>query len=146
MAGPGLLIIALFSPILGMTLRAAWSPDSREPLYREIGEWLNQNTDVNATVGTLEVGIIGYYAERTMLDFAGLIQPDVTQQLGKTTSYVEPTVWAIQTMWPDYVILHRDGFADVMKSDWFATNYEPVRDFSGEQTLWMTVYRAREGQ
>jgi MFS family permease len=144
--GTGLLIIVLLSPLLGVTLRAAWSPDSRQPLYREIGEWLDQNTDINATVGTLEVGIIGYYADRTMLDFAGLIQPDVAQQLGKTTSYAEPTVWAIQTMAPDYVILHRDAFADVTKSDWFAASYEPVRDFSGEQTLWMTVYRAREGQ
>lgn len=146
LAGTGLLIIGLLSPLLGGTLYAAWSPDARQPLYREIGEWLDQNTDSNATVGTLEAGIIGYYAGRTMLDFAGLIQPDVAQQLGKTPSYLEPTMWAIQTMAPDYVILNRNGFADITKSDWFTASYEPVRDFSGEQTLWMTAYRAREGQ
>ncbi len=145
-AGTGLLIVGLLSPLLGGTLHAAWSTDTRQPMYREIGEWLNQNTEVNATVGTLEVGIIGYYAGRTMLDFAGLIQSDVAQQLGEATSYVEPTVWAIQTMTPDYVVLHRDGFDCVTNSDWFAARYEPVRDFSGTQALWMTVYRARDGQ
>jgi len=143
-AGAGLLVIALLSPLLTVTLHAAWSPDSRQALYREIGEWLDANTDADATVGALEVGIIGYYAGRTMIDFAGLIQPEVAQQLGKATTYAEPTAWAIQALAPDYVVLHREAFAGVAESDWFAASYEPVRDFAGGQALWMTVYRSRE--
>jgi hypothetical protein len=143
-AGTGLLIIALLSPLLSGILQAAWAPDSRQVLYREIGQWLDANTSPDATVGALEVGIIGYYAARTMLDFAGLIQPDVAQQMGEATTYAEPTTWAIQTLAPDYVLLHHDAFAGVTGSGWFRASYEPVRDFGEEEALWMTIYRRKE--
>lgn len=145
LAGTGLLAVALLWPPVRVTLRAARSPDPRGVLYREIGEWLAANTEAGATVGMLEVGIIGYYAGRTVVDFAGLIQPDVARQLGEATTYVEPTAWAIQSLAPDYVVLHREVFASVTDSDWFAAGYEPVRDFGEGQALWLTVYRAREG-
>jgi hypothetical protein len=144
LAGTGLLIIALLSPLLIGILHTAWSPDPRQALYREIGEWLDANTEAGATVGALEVGMIGYHARRTMIDFAGLIQPEVAQQLAETTTYAEATAWAIQTLAPDYVVLHRDAFAAVAEDDWFAASYVPLRDFAGGRAPWMTVYHAGE--
>jgi hypothetical protein len=145
LASTGLLMIALLSPLLTGILHTAWSPDPRQALYQEIGQWLEANTEADATVGALEVGVIGYYAGRSMVDFAGLIQPDVARQLGEATTYAEATVWAIQTLAPDYVILHRDAFAGVANGEWFAASYEPVRDFAGGQAPWMTLYRAGDG-
>ena len=42
-------------------------------IYRAAGEWLQENTSPEDKVGAMEVGIIGYYARRPMVDFAGLI-------------------------------------------------------------------------
>ena len=42
-------------------------------MYGVVGDWLQDHTPPHATVGTLEVGIIGYYSQRSMVDFAGLI-------------------------------------------------------------------------
>jgi hypothetical protein len=41
------------------------------------------------------VGIIGYYAQQPMIDFAGLIQPEIAVQLGQTGSYSAAASWAI---------------------------------------------------
>jgi hypothetical protein len=85
-------------------------PDSRYPIYREAGEWLNTNTPEDASVGTLEVGIIGYFSQRTMIDFAGLIQPDIADQLTPTTTYSDAAYWAIEHYRPDYLVFLEGTF------------------------------------
>ncbi|MBN2147312.1 MAG: hypothetical protein JW726_07980 [Anaerolineales bacterium] len=80
--------------------------DSRYPIYRTAGEWIAEHTSPEASVGTLEVGIIGYYARRPMIDFSGLIQPDIARQLGPDTTYEDAALWAIDHYNPDYLILH----------------------------------------
>lgn len=82
----------------------------RTATYRAVGEWLHQNTPPDSSVGILEVGAIGYYAQRRVIDFAGLIQPEVAQQLTKDTTYADSARWAIQEFQPDYVVLHQDLF------------------------------------
>jgi hypothetical protein len=77
------LFLAQFSSL--WVLRG--QPDRRGIIYREVGIWLNENTPPETLIGTLETGIIGYYAERPMLDFAGLIQPEVARRLGLKTTY-----------------------------------------------------------
>jgi hypothetical protein len=86
------------------------SPDARYPVYREVGEWLRANTESEAKVATLEVGIIGYYSHRHMIDFAGLIQPEVAAQLSVHTNYEDAALWALQTYQPEYIVLHDEVF------------------------------------
>jgi hypothetical protein len=86
------------------------------------------------------VGIVGYYAQRPMIDFAGLLQPSVALRFSATATYQESTTWAVQTYRPDYVLLAPDSFRSLIESRWFQTTYRPVRDFSNEQTLWLTLY------
>ena len=101
----GLLIIALVglqgrALLVSQTIR-----DQRLVVYREVGEWLRAQTPTTATVGALEVGIIGYYSERPMIDFAGLIQPDVARQFSPTTSFADGARYAIERYLPSYVAL-----------------------------------------
>jgi hypothetical protein len=92
------------------TLNALRSiPDARIALYRDVGVWLNQHTPPDARIGALEIGIIGYYAERPMIDFAGLIQPAVAQQLTPTTGYDTAARWAINQYRPGYLVLHENA-------------------------------------
>ena len=62
--------------------RVVQHPDQRLSIYPRVGEWLRTHTGPNATVGTLEVGMVGFYSQRPMIDFAGLIQPETALQLG----------------------------------------------------------------
>lgn len=86
-------------------LRLKQAPDTRIAIYRAVGEWLRTNTPLQASVGAPEVGIIGYYAERHMVDFAGLIQPRVALQLQKNTTYEDAARWAVGQYHPDYLVL-----------------------------------------
>lgn len=79
--------------------------DTRMAIYRAAGEWLRANTPPASRVGTLEVGMIGYYAQRPMVDFAGLLQPPVALQLTPTSSYDAAAVWAFQQYRPSYLVL-----------------------------------------
>lgn len=82
--------------------------DDRLRIYQDVGNWLRQNTDNDDTVGLLEVGIIGYYSNRTMVDFAGLIQPEVIKTFSPSSTYEDAALWTIINHKPDYLVLH-DG-------------------------------------
>ena len=129
----GLVVIALLLPFLAQVLAVSWFDDPRVEVYTEIGHWLNEQTEPEASVGVLEAGIIGYYAQRTIIDFAGLIQPDVAWQLGPSSTYEDSATWAIQRYWPDYVLFSDPTFNRVSVSDWFRANYRPVRAFTSQR-------------
>lgn len=81
------------------------TPDMRFGIYRAAGEWLQANTSPGDEVGVMEVGIIGYYAQRPMVDFAGLIQPQVAERLSEDTTYEDAAIWAIGKYQPRYLVL-----------------------------------------
>ncbi|MEJ2211987.1 MAG: hypothetical protein P8129_23550 [Anaerolineae bacterium] len=139
----GLLVIVLLAPLVAGLLSGSWNPDPRLGVYREIGQWLEANTPPGASVGMLEVGIIGYYARRPVVDFAGLIQPDVARRFTASTTYQESATWTIRTYEPDYVLLHRGPFSELANSDWFLAAYTPRHEFANQQQLWMTLYERR---
>lgn len=99
-----LLLVLLISQGQSMW-RLRQVPDTRISIYHAVGEWLRTNTSANASVGALEVGIIGYYAQRHMVDFAGLIQPEVALQLQRDTTYEDAAIWAVGQYRPDYLVL-----------------------------------------
>ena len=80
-------------------------PDPRSALYREVGTWLHTHTAPDARIGALEVGGIGYYAQRPIIDFAGLIQPDVATQFTPTATYENAARYAIDRYQPSYIVL-----------------------------------------
>jgi hypothetical protein len=109
--------------------RMTVAPDSRLEIYHEVGQWLNQNTATDASIGTLEVGIIGYYAERRMIDFAGLIQPSVAQQMQATTTYGDTAFWAFDQYRPEYLVLHAGMFARIENDPRVQAQCPVVRTF-----------------
>ncbi len=93
----------------GAVIRIGQQIDQRLIVYRAAGEWLAVNTPPSASVATLEIGIIGYYARRPMIDFAGLIQPDIASQLG-VGDYLAAASYAIDRYQPDYLVLYEHIF------------------------------------
>ena len=65
-------------------------PEAKADPYREAGQWLHEHTPPDAVVGVTEVGIMGYYSRRTMVDFLGLLEPDVADALSRGDLY-----WAL---------------------------------------------------
>jgi arabinofuranosyltransferase len=128
------LVVPLLILLFSGQLRSLWisrqQPDNRARIYQAVGHWLNSNTLPSQSVGALEVGIIGYYAERPMVDFAGLIQPQVAAQLTSGKDYEDAAIWAVETYRPDYLVL-QEGLFPRLEGDYVRKNCRTAQEFSG---------------
>jgi len=94
-------------------LKLSHNRDVRIEIYKAAGKWLNENTHVNDKVGALEIGIIGYYSDRYMIDFAGLLQPSVASKLKTESTYEDTASYAIETYKPEFIVLHKNIFPNL---------------------------------
>ncbi|OGO28038.1 MAG: hypothetical protein A2W33_06230 [Chloroflexi bacterium RBG_16_52_11] len=118
---------------------------SRQDIYRAVGYWLDANLPRDASVGTLEVGTIGYYAHRRMVDFAGLIQPEVAMHLNEGTTYDDAALYAAVKFRPDYLVL-QEGYFPKLDQDFVSPNCQAVATYAGDQYGYpanLNVYRCR---
>ena len=106
--------------------------DRRVAVYTTIGEWLQKNSLAQSVVGTLETGIIGYYAQRPMVDFAGLIQPAVAAQLGPASTYEDSGLWVVKHYHLDYLVL-MDGLFPSLERGFVAEHCQPAKRFTSAE-------------
>ena len=127
------VILGIFLFGQGRSVLALYrNPDRRASMYRAIGEWLEMNTGSGDRVGALEVGIIGYYARRPMVDFAGLIQSQVAAQLRTQTTYEEAALWAVANLNPKYLVLQQGGFPR-LEAGYVSESCAMIKNFQGEK-------------
>lgn len=138
-----ILVVIFYGQVNSLWQAAASFPGPRERLYQEVGIWLEENTNPEATVAVMEVGIIGYYSQRPMLDFLGLLNPQVAQALAR-----EDIFWSLPHFRPDYVVL---GSVNPLYSyyldpeGWFTAAYRPRHTFH-DPDFWgspITIYQRR---
>lgn len=137
----GLAVLALLAPAMSFariaeTFAAGGPTQPMLPIvdweaYRQVGDWLRTETPPDATVGVAEVGQVGFYAERWMTDYLGLLQPDVADMLRRGDLYS----WLVGYA-PDYLVFQRfRGIGLVLynfyiqEDPWFLATYRPIRDF-----------------
>ena len=100
-------------------------------LFRATGDWIKANTPRNATVAVNDVGIIGYYADRPMIDFLGILQSDVSGAMGRNDLF-----YTIPHYFPDYIVLGEKPIIyniSLHDDPWFTANYKPVTRLSTER-------------
>ncbi len=138
------LLLAVLPWMVRSLTRMPQHTDKRLSAYRAAGVWLHENTPPDASVGMLEVGIMGYYARRTVVDFAGLLQPDVAAQMNHETTYDDTALWALERYRPDFVVLHDGAFPKATtRTQEFC---QAVRHFRGTDYGYnanLTVYACR---
>lgn len=107
--------------------------DSRAIAYRTVGEWIRNNTHSDSLISSLEIGIIGYYADRRMVDFAGLLQPEVAEQLGSSENYDRAAIWTVENYSPDYVVLVK-GDLRTLRQGYFGEHCLLEKHFQSDVT------------
>ena len=105
--------------------------------YGAAARWLNENTPQDASLATIEIGLLGYQSQRPIVDTMGLISLDMTaHQVG----WVETLVYAIEAYEPDYALaLPHTAWDSVVNQWWFQERYQPIAQF--EDT---TLYQRQE--
>jgi len=102
-----------------------------EGIHKEMGLWLLENTEPGDTVCAEDIGYLGYYSGRYILDQDGLISPQAIpfnkdkNRLGLLKKYK-----------PEYFLIGFAGpyYSQVTESEWLEQNYEKQATF-GVHTL-----------
>lgn len=142
-----LVILALFGGQAQRLGRQAQTQDMRFAVFQSVGEWLAANTPPGSSVGALEVGVIGYYAGRPVVDFAGLLQPEVAPQLKGSDSYEVAAQWAMERYHPDYLVLPDQLFPN-LEAGYVARYCRAVQNFAADPALYpwaITIYACQSG-
>jgi hypothetical protein len=97
-----------------------------EDIHKSIGLWLSENTHPTDTVCAEDIGYMGYYSGRYILDQDGLVSPQVIpfnrrrDRLGFLKRY-QPTYFLIGFAGP--------YFSQVIQSRWLEENYQRMATF-----------------
>jgi len=100
---------------------------SRACFYQRAGIWLRENTSPQAKVAASEIGILGYYSQRKIIDRVGLISPDIAQ-----SRKVKDYSWDLRHFRPDYYARFEplDPKADfLILEPWWNKAYSPLVKF-----------------
>lgn len=101
--GLGLLTLLLFSSTASLSFirsyRTNYWGGARDRGYREVAHWFVTHTDAKATIALAEVGTIGYFSDRHIIDLLGLVTYEF-RDLPKTNSWDD----AIELVKPDYIV------------------------------------------
>ena len=70
----------------------------------DTGRWIAQNTSASATLATIDIGHLGYWSGRPIIDIVGLAQPDVAPTLpqgdfGYAIRHYQPEMVLIGYTW-----------------------------------------------
>jgi arabinofuranosyltransferase len=103
----------------------------REPMdaYRKIGGWLKDNTPANASVATVEIGSIGWYSDRYIIDVLGLTNRYNADFIAHKDVYAWLTKYS-----PDYIVVHEPLWSFEASASCLLDNhaYAPVQSFNIE--------------
>lgn len=70
-----------------------------------IGKWAHENTPPGSTLAVPDIGAVGFYSERTVIDLSGLITPAmIAAQEGQTLDQFIETFGFAEVARPDYLI------------------------------------------
>ncbi|PIE81973.1 MAG: hypothetical protein CSA11_02325 [Chloroflexi bacterium] len=123
-AGLTFIFLLLFFTVLGAQTYAA-DVAFIEGEMVTVAHWLAQNTPEDALVASHDIGAIGYFAERPLLDLAGLISPEIIphladeQTLGNHLMESDASYLVTAPGWP---------YTDIIKAEnvelLYTTNYQ----------------------
>ena len=105
--------------------------DNRLIIYKQAGEWLKDNTPENISIGCLETGIIGFFAQRRMVDFAGLLHPDIANSLQNGGTFEMSTRYTLERYQPEVVVM-QEGLFPKLDEEYLMTNCRPMMRFHNE--------------
>lgn len=123
--GAGVLLVVAATGVYRLANAMVEPVPSVQRLYTKAGEWLRNTTDPEATVGFFEIGYVGYYSGRAMVDPVGLVNADVPAHVAKGDF-----TWAFHQYEPDYILLTsvrwQERIGKIREEPWFKTRYEEV--------------------
>ena len=103
--------------------------DLRYNTYKQFSDWINLNTTEEQSIATFEIGYIGYFTDRKIIDLAGLVTPELFPWVDDGAE--EALLHSLELLSPDYVLIPNNNVRqkEIMNSD---LNYRMInQSFDG---------------
>jgi len=130
---------------LGDVQRLALQPDPAEEQYQRTGQWLAANTPLGSSVGYFEIGYLGYYAQRPIVDPLGLLDPLIVPHVAR-----RDFTWAYERYRPTYIVQNQRIFVEyigkIVKEPWFKQEYHEVAQIAEPGYPPLIIYRRTVAQ
>ncbi len=116
-----ILILTLLSATYPVTADiVAANPDWKAKAYPDAARWITQNTNSAANLATIDIGHLGYWSKRPIIDIVGLAQPDIAPHIAEGDFG-----YAIREYEPDMVLIGASWLPEIQSKDWFQADYLP---------------------
>lgn len=127
-------LLASVSVLVMTTKQIAVQQDVIENGHRtQIGLWLNKHKQENDSVFLEPLGYIGYFSNAKMLDWPGLVAPEVVAaEKNKSANSYENI---LRKLTPDWLVLRPYSLKPLTQSAWFNEHYKPVQVFDARKKL-----------
>lgn len=103
----------------------AQNPNWKAQVYPDTARWIAHNTNTSASMATIDIGHLGYWSQRRIIDIVGLAQPDVAPHIAQGDFG-----YAIRHYQPDMVLIGYAWLPEVQNTPWFQESYIPRRAFA----------------
>ena len=110
------VLLATIYPVTADIIRA--NPNWKAQIYPQAGRWLAKNTNTSANLATIDIGHLGYWSGRQIIDIVGLAQPDVAPHIAQGDFG-----YAIRQYQPDMILVGSSWLPEVQSQDWFQDGY-----------------------
>ncbi len=82
----------------------------------QIGKWLRENTAPEAVIATNDIGAIGYFSRRPIIDIIGLVTPEILPYFDYYREHKNAVLAFIQDSKPDYVVVFPRYFPELLEA------------------------------
>jgi hypothetical protein len=91
------------------------------------GRWFDEHAPADASIGTPDIGAIGYFGRRSVVDFAGLVTPEMVRFLQREPQHEAIAAFRFAAFARPEFIVDRDSseFSLLRRSPW-AASLEPL--------------------
>jgi hypothetical protein len=115
------------------TFRIQSEQEHMNALNRQVGEWMRIHSEPQATLAAKDIGHIGYYSQRKILDLAGLVSPECIAFRAKG-DFLGP----IRKFHPEYFAFSAGQTRNMkLESDDLMKSYKLVKEFKTQNGTYL---------
>ena len=104
-----------------------------EEVHKSIGIWLNDTSLENETILASDIGYMGFYSKRKLIDWMGLISPEILKYYKNGNIEDVPRDFK-----PDYIVLGEYDFLykKIVDNEFFQNNYILIKTFESNDSVY----------
>jgi hypothetical protein len=131
-----MVALVLFVPVLFL------ASHPKTAAYSDISAWLVAHTPSRVRVAAAEIGYIGYYSERPIVDMHGLLHRDALRHIRS-----EGLSWWFRRYTPDFIIGHESPLPGEPSPEWRSDVYEEfTNQYKAVYRSWTLILFQRKQQ